>query len=97
MNYSKDKIDTLYGEEYLKIVMNRIKELRENTPDKITQEMMAELLGTNRARINRIENGHYPMTIQELVVYATLLEKTPTQLLETKDIKWHKKRNPKNE
>ena len=92
MKGKNDKIGALLEEEYLQNIISRIKTLRENSPDKITQAEIAELLGESRARINRIENNHYPMTVQELAVYAALLDKTPTELLETDKIKLQKRR-----
>ncbi|MGB7338036.1 MAG: helix-turn-helix transcriptional regulator [Phototrophicaceae bacterium] len=79
-----EKLKTFSPADYLEYrrtyLSGRVTHLR--TTRDISQTEIAELLGTTRSRIARIENGQAHYTAEELEMLALLLGETPTALLE---------------
>lgn len=79
-----EKLKTFSSADYLEYrrtyLSGRVTHLR--TTRDISQTEIADLLGTTRSRIARIENGQAHYTAEELEMLAPLLGETPTTLLE---------------
>ncbi len=70
-----------FKKQFYKELGSNIKSARENSG--LTQEALAQRTGTNRTTVINIERGQLQLSVHLLLTFASVLEKTPMELVPT--------------